>query len=128
MNGELGMEIIAARCEIVGHDGHSVRRGGGGWECARPLNQHLLGHLLSRGGNRTFLSEGVADGNGRCVGGRGGVGGREGGAAVTCPVRLGREPSAGGTIFHFSYLCPLRQPCLIFSFTWVHFLSRIPHL
>ena len=123
MNGELGMEIIAARCEIVGHDGHSVRRGGGGWECARPLNQNLLGHLLSRGGNRTFLSEGVADGNGRCVGGRGGVGGREGGAAVTCPVRLGREPSAGGTIFHFSYLCPLRQPCLIFSFTWAHFLK-----
>ena len=29
MNGELGMEIIAARCEIVGHDGHSVRRRGG---------------------------------------------------------------------------------------------------
>jgi len=29
MNGELGMEIIAARCEIVGHDEHSVRRGGG---------------------------------------------------------------------------------------------------
>ena len=80
--------------------------GGGGWECARPLNQHLLGHLLSRGGNRTFLSEGVADGNGRCVGGRGGVGGREGGAAVTCPVRLGREPSAGGTFFSFFLSLP----------------------
>ena len=30
MNGELGMEIIAARCEIVGHGGASVRGGGGG--------------------------------------------------------------------------------------------------
>ena len=26
-------------------------------------------------------------------------GGEEGGAAVACPVRLGHEPSAGGTIF-----------------------------
>ena len=36
MNGELGMEIIAARCEIVGHDGHSVRRGGGGGSARDP--------------------------------------------------------------------------------------------
>ena len=61
--------------------------------------------------------------------GRGGVGGRRvGGTAVTCPVRLGREPSAGGTFLSFFLSLPPAAALSIIFFHSGLLLSRVPHV